>query len=265
MALRNMRVRPHLDDKVLTAWNGLMISAFAKGAQVLGDERYLNGAKKSAAFIQATMWSPDRKILLRRWRAGDAAIDGFLDDYAFFALALLDLYETNFDPDNLTLAATLAERIIELFGDPNGGFFSTAVGDPSLVMRLKEDYDGAEPSGNSMAATLMLRLAAMTGREEFNQAARATFDALADRLNKQTAAVPQLLCAWMMASSPDRQVEFGGADPSALIKAVHVKFTPFVAKLRGKDVDGPAVARVCEHFVCKLPTSDPASLAAQVE
>ena len=265
MALRNMRVRPHLDDKVLTAWNGLMISAFAKGAQVLGDERYLQAAKKSAAFIQATMWSPDRKILLRRWRAGDAAIDGFLDDYAFFALALLDLYETTFDNADLELAATLAERIIELFGDANGGFYSTAEGDPSLVMRLKEDYDGAEPSGNSMAATLMLRLAAMTGRENFNQAGHATLDALAERLNKQTAAVPQLLCAWMMAQIPAKQVEFGGADPMDLIKTVHARFTPFLAKLRGEDRQGPAVARVCESFVCKLPTSDPASLAAQVE
>jgi len=265
MALRNMRVRPHLDDKVLTAWNGLMISAFTKGAQVLGDDRYLKAAQRAARFVRSAMWSAERRVLLRRWRAGDAGIDGFLDDYAFFALGLLDLYETSFDDSDLKFAVTLAQRMIELFGDPAGGFFSTAEGDPSLVMRLKEDYDGAEPSGNSMAATLMLRLAAMTGRQEFGVAGRATLDALAERLNKQTAAVPQLLCAWMMAAGTDRQVEFGGADPAELIKAVHAKFTPFVVKLRGKDVDGPALARVCEHFVCKLPVSDPATLAAQVE
>lgn len=266
LGYRNMRVRPHLDDKVLTSWNGLMISAFAKGAQVLGDPAYLDAARRAANFLRNTQWDAERGILRRRWRAGQGAIDGFLDDYAFFILGLLDLYETAFAAEDLALAVTLAERMIALFGDPeNGAFFSTAEGDPSLVMRLKEDYDGAEPSGNSMAAMALLRLEAMTGRAEFGEAARRTIAAFHNRMETQTAAVPQMLCAYMFSQRKPRQIQFAGADPAALVSVAHARFAPFQVLLRAAQTEGEAEAQICEDFVCRLPVRDAETLASQVE
>ncbi len=262
---RGMRVRPHLDDKVLTAWNGLMISAFAKGAQALGEARYLEAARRAAEFMRETMWVAGRRVLLRRWRGGEAAIDGFLDDYAFLAVGLLDLHETGFAAEDLEFAVTLAERMCELFEDREGGaFYSTAEGDPSLVMRLKEDYDGAEPSGNSMAALALLRLAAMTGREDFRAAGLRTIGAFHNRLATQTAAVPQMVCAYLFAQRTPRQVKFLGADPAALVRVAHGKFAPFQVLLRGA-AEGPAEAQICEDFVCRIPVRDPGELASQVE
>ncbi|MFN0107106.1 MAG: thioredoxin domain-containing protein [Bryobacteraceae bacterium] len=264
MSYRGMRVRPHLDDKVLTSWNGLMISAFAKGAQVLGEPRYLAAARRAAGFIRRTMWNGGS--LLRRWRAGAGAIDGFLDDYAFFIVGLLDLYETDFLEEDLNLAIALAERMCALFEDKDSGaFYSTAEGDASLVMRLKEDYDGAEPSGNSIAALALLRLAAMTGRDAFQTAANGTIAAFHGRLSTQTAAVPQMLCALLFSQRKPRQIQFAGADPAELLKIVHAKFSPFQVLLRSQAREGPAEAQICEDFVCRIPIRDPAALATQVE
>ena len=151
-AVRSKRVRPHLDDKILTAWNGLMISAFAKGGAILSEPRYAAAAERAADFILSRMYDAKTGVLLRRYRQQDAAIPGFLDDYAFFTQALLDLYETQFDLRHFETAVKLTEKQIELFEDrEHGGFFSTAAGDATLVMRMKDDYDGAEPSGNSVA------------------------------------------------------------------------------------------------------------------
>ncbi len=264
LGYRVARVRPHLDDKVLTSWNGLMISAFAKGAQVLGEPRYLAAARRAAAFVRSAMW--DGRVLRRRWREGDAAIDGFLDDYAFFVLALLDLYETEFRASDLAFAVTLAERMCALFEDAeNGAFYSTAEGDASLVMRLKEDYDGAEPSGNSMAALALLRLGAMTGRAEFTRSGERTIAAFHSRLTGQTAAVPQMLCAYLFSQRKPRQIQFAGKDVGALVRIVHGKFAPFQVLLRAAETEGPAEAQICEDFVCRLPVRDPEVLAAQVE
>ncbi len=165
LAARRKRARPHLDDKVLTAWNGLMISAFAKGGAVLSEPRYSAAATRAAEFTLSRMYDAKSGVLLRRYRQGDAAIPGFLDDYALFTQALLDLYETEFDIRYLQTAVKLATKQSELFEDKeHGGFFSTAAGDASLLMRMKDDYDGAEPSGNSVAALNLLRLAQMTDR-----------------------------------------------------------------------------------------------------
>jgi len=266
LQFRNVRVRPHLDDKVLTSWNGLMISAFAKGAQVLQEPRYLHAARRAADFIKEAMWSPETGILQRSWRAGDGRINGFLDDYAFFILALIDLYETTFYQPDLDLAGTLANRLITLFEDTeNGAFYSTAEGDTSLVMRLKEDYDGAEPSGNSMAAMALLRLAAITGNENFANAANKTIAAFHSRLTSQTAAVPQMLCAYLFAKDKPRQIQFAGADPAEFIKIAHSKFSPFQVLIRSNQQDGPAEAQICEDFVCRLPIRDPKALLTQVE
>src|SRR5262249_9172950 len=138
LAERSKRVRPHLDDKILTAWNGLMISAFAKGGAILNEPRYTAAARRAADFILAKLYDRKSGVLLRRYRDGEAAIPGFLDDYAFFTQGLLDLYEAAFHFADFETALKLTGKQIELFEDKdNGGFFSTAAGDASLVMRMK--------------------------------------------------------------------------------------------------------------------------------
>jgi hypothetical protein len=279
MALRDTRVRPHLDDKVLTAWNGLMISAFAKAAQVLGDARYLAAAQRAAAFIETQMYRYG--MVLRRYRDGEAAIEGFLDDYAFFVQALLDLYEADFRFERLDLAVRLTESMLARFQDhAQGAFFSSAEGDASLVLRLKDDYDGAEPSGNSVAALNLLRLARITGREDFQQAADATFRFFAGRMNNGAIAIPQMLAAYLYSTSTPKHIVISGPEPETLLAEVRKRFLPETivlvldtdetrarfARWNGAlagmtPVDGKTAAYVCENFTCQLPLTTPGELA----
>ncbi len=193
---RSTRIRPHLDDKILTSWNGLMIGAFALGGAVLNEPRYAEAARRAAEFILANMYYPATGVLLRRYRQGEAAIPGFLDDYASFVQALLTLYETQFDLRHLELAIRLAEKQAELFEDrERGGFYSSPEGDASLVLRMKEDYDGAEPSGNSLALMNLLRLSLITNRDDFRLSAARTLAAFAPRLSAGPVTLPQMLAA----------------------------------------------------------------------
>ena len=265
---RATRIRPHLDDKVLTAWNGLMISAFAKGGFILNEPRYLHAAKRSADFILRDLWKDG--VLLRRWRQGEAAIPGFLDDYAFFAQGLLDLYEASFETKYLNAANELTAKMRDLFEDrQSGAFYSTAEGDPSLVMRIKEDYDGAEPSGNSVATLNLLRLAYMFGNEEYGKSAERTLHAFASKMAAQPTAMPQMLVALMRYITPPQQIVLAGDEPGAFIEYLRRRFLPNYALLRAGDVpaaanmtavDGQPAAYVCENFTCKLPAVNPADL-----
>ncbi len=274
LAERNKRVRPHLDDKILTAWNGLMISAFAKGAQVLGDERYLSAARRGADFILAEMFNGT--TLLRRFRDGEAGIAGFLDDYAFFAQALLDLYEASFEFQYLKAARTLTDRMIELFVDlEDGGFFSSAAGDESLVIRMKEDYDGAEPSGNSIAALNLLRMAHLTGSERYGELASKTLDAFGSRVKTTPSGVPQMMVAVMYSLTPPKQIVLAGSadapETRAMLEAIRARFLPWHALLlvdgdeirslnpalhEMKPAGGKTAAYVCENFTCQLPVTN---------
>jgi uncharacterized protein len=279
---RSKRVRPHLDDKVLTAWNGLMISAFAKGAQILGEPLYAEAARRATGFLLRHMYDPERVQLLRRFREGEAAIAGFLDDYAFFVQALLDLYETDFETYHLELAAQLANKMRERFEDLDaGGFFSTADGDSNLILRMKDDYDGAEPSGNSMAALGLLRLAHITGREDFRMSAERTLAAFSGRLASIGAAVPQLLVAVMYSLAAPRQVVLAGPkeDVARMLQVVRSRFLPDTTVIvidddsraalsryapvlaEMKPVNGCVTAYVCENFACQLPTTGVDKLA----
>ncbi|MFN7925332.1 MAG: thioredoxin domain-containing protein [Bryobacteraceae bacterium] len=269
MEARARRVRPHLDDKILTAWNGLMISAFALGAQVLGDRRLEDAARRAADFLFARMRRGD--VLLRRFRDGDAAIPGFLDDYAFYANALVDLYETVFEPRYLHLAAELAAEMCTRFEDrERGGFFSAAAGDASVVLQLKDDYDGAEPSGNSMAVMVLVRLAAMLGRDDFKASAERALGAFGSRLRLAPHSLPQMLVAYMQNGSKPKQIILAG-DPGAddmqrMLAEVRRRFLPYKAVMISNPmlpltesmiaVDGKATAYVCENFACQLPTTD---------
>ncbi len=196
LAERSKRPRPHRDDKILTGWNGLMISAFALGARVLGDPRYLAAARGSAAFVLSRLYDTETGDLRRRYREGETAIPAFLDDYAFFTQGLLDLYEASAEAVFLETAVRLTEKQRELFEDrERGGFFSTATRDTSLLLQLKDDHDGAEPSGNSVAALNLLRLAEITGRRDFLDCADRTLRAFAAQLHRAPAALPRMLAA----------------------------------------------------------------------
>jgi uncharacterized protein YyaL (SSP411 family) len=270
---RSERVRPHLDDKVLTAWNGLMISAFALGGAVLDEPRYAHAARRAADFLVERMWDGSR--LLRRYRQGDAAIPGFLDDYALFTQALLDLYETQFDVRDLELAVRLTETQREQFEDPiQGAFFNTAGGQSDLVMRLKEDYDGAEPSGNSVTLLNLLRLAELTGRSDFRDAAERLLAAFAPRLSVAPVALPYMLAACEFRLGDPRQIVLAGDDLQPLARALHsrylpnkvvhgltsddarrrlAKWIPAVGEMRA--VNGRAAAYVCRNYTCQLPVT----------
>ena len=288
-AARAARPRPHLDDKILTGWNALMISAFAKGAQILNEHRYADAANRAASFIYKYMFQPGQGTLLRRFREGDAAIPAFLDDYAYLANALVDLYETTFALHHLETAVRLAEKMIELFEDrENGAFYSTAEGDDSLVMRMKEDYDGAEPSGNSMAALALLRLAELSGRDDFRRSAGRALEAFAQRMNAAPIGVPQMLVAYMWSRAPRKQIILAGdrtAEPMrAMMREIHQRFLPgrvlmlldspasrrfFSAHHAAVESmaapNGQPTAYICENFACQLPATDPATVAQLLE
>ncbi len=271
LAVRSKRPRPLRDDKILASWNGLMISAFAKGAQVLNEPVYAQAARSAADFLKATLWDPDRRILRRRFREGEAAVDGFLDDYAFCGLALLDLYETTFGAADFQWAVELTERAMALFQDEKeGGFFATAsTGD--LVLRLKDDYDGAEPSGNSAMALLLARLSRMTGREDFRVAAERTLQAFALRMEEGAAGVPQMLVALQFLEAPPREIVLAGAvagpqavgaEDDPLLVVIRKRFLPQAIVMRAEEtgrtltaIDGKPSAYVCENFACKLPVT----------
>ncbi len=274
--VRSTRPRPHLDDKILTSWNGLVISAFSKGAQILDEPRYADAAHGAASFIRRKLWDQSRAVLLRRYRDGEAAIDGFLDDYAFLINGLLDLYETNFDREDLTWAARLADRAIELFEDPEkGGFFSTAAGGAELVLRLKDDYDGAEPSGNSILALALLRLARMTDREHFRLAADRTLKAFGSRLQTAASGMPQMLVAHAFALARPREIVLAGPRDGAvlisMLRSIRRRFAPNTVVLMAADSThsmpafaGRPTAYVCENYSCQLPTTDLAELEKQL-
>ncbi len=278
LKVRSARVRPHLDDKILTSWNALMISAFAKAAQALDEPRYLDAASRAMEFILSSMYDDRTGLLLRRYRDGEAAISGFLDDYAFLIAALLDLYETDFDPQRIELAIKLARKMLELFEDPaNGAFFTTAAGDPSLVVRMKDDYDGAEPSGNSIALLDLERLAHLTDRAEYRQAAERTLRALSPKMAAQSVAVPQMLVAFDYSLAVRREIVIAG-DPRQARPFLHElrsRFLPHTVVLLVDSEDTrrkleqifPAVADmrerhgkpavyVCQGYVCQLPTNE---------
>src|SRR5262249_54265936 len=154
---------------------------------------------KAAQFVLRHLYNPETGRLRRRYRDGEPAIDGFLDDYAFFIQGLVDLFEASAEPYYFLVAEQLCSSMIELFEDTkHGGFYSTSGDDPSLVMRLKDDYDGAEPSGNSYAIQVLLKLAHLTGREDFHRAANRALEAFSSKLADQGPAVPQMLAAWIV-------------------------------------------------------------------
>ena len=285
-AVRAQRPRPHLDDKIITAWNGLMISAFARAAQLLNDPVYLEAAIRAATFLSTELYDSSRKVLFRNYREGRSAVEGFADDYAFFIQGLLDLYEASFDAGWLRFAIELQEIQDRLFFDnERGGYFSGTGNDPSILLRLKEDNDSAEPAASSVAALNLLRLAQIRNDAGSYECAEKTIDAFAPQIAHFASAMPQMLVALDLTLSEPRQIVIAGARDSAdtrtLVAEVHRHFVPNkvllladgsdgqryleekMEALRGmQPVDGKAAAYVCENFTCKAPVTDPKALGA---
>jgi uncharacterized protein YyaL (SSP411 family) len=274
---RSRRIEPFKDDKILASWNGLMISAMARGTQVTGEPRYAEAAGRAVRFILDRMRTPEG-VLLHSWRRGEGRVEGFLDDYATLIVGLIDLYETTFDPTLLAEAATLADRMLERFQDTEAaGFFTTDASDTRLPVRVKDFYDGATPSGNASATHGLLRLGWLLGREDYGQAAHETMRALADQMQQQPGAHHHLLGAVSMVVNPPKEVaivaQLEAPETRTLLRALWREYLPGrvlalappqgangpslpgeIALLRGKvALDGPTTIYVCRDYVCKKP------------
>jgi uncharacterized protein YyaL (SSP411 family) len=282
LARRAERVHPATDDKVLAAWNGLAISALAEAGRAFGEPRYVEAAAAAADFV-LTHLRDGHGRLLRSWREGRPGRPGFLDDHALLAEGLLALYETAFDERFFVEARRLADEMLRLFRDTDGGgFFQTGVDAEALVVRPKELFDNAVPSGNSAAASVLLRLALLTGEPEYERAGTSALRAVRDLLPKAPSAFGRALSALDLYLASGREVAIVG-DPGAeetrrLIHEVHRRFLPnavlavgapgrasAVPLLEGRgQVGGRATAYVCEGFVCRRPVVEPEELAAQL-
>ena len=279
-AARARRVWPATDDKLLTDWTSLAISAFALAARILDEPRYERAAREAADRILRVCLRDGE--LLHRERGGHADIPGFASDYSYGIEALLDLYEATFEPRYFAEAVRLEKIFDERFRDPRGGYFLAAEGHDGLIVRPKESYDGATPSSNSVAAMNLLRLSVFTGDESYRRKADAIFGALAEDLERAAPAFPRLLCALDFRSAAAHEVvlagEPGSEDFEALRRAVfasplmnrvlaHVASGAEIPELipltRSRtERDGRAAAYVCENFSCQAPVTDPAALSA---
>jgi uncharacterized protein len=275
-AARALRVRPQRDDKVLASWNGLMLGAMARAGAVLGEETYRATAEKNLAFLKARLWDAGTKTLYHRWRDGERDSVQLLEGYAMLLAGVIELYEATLEAAHLGFALALAETMLARFYDPeNGGFWQSTVAAKDLILRVKEDYDGAEPSGNSVAILALLKLGRITDRKEFTQAAEKSLRLFAQRLQQVPQAVPCMLQAfdfWL--DEPSRAVIVGDpASPKtrALLRAVHSVYQPNKVLLANAGPVEPfartlparpePVVYVCSGTACQPPTNDTARIA----
>jgi len=282
---RAHRPEPRRDEKLLTAWNGLAISALARAAQVFDAPEYEKAAVAAATFVRSNLYDSKQGSLKRRYVGGEAGIDGFLDDYAYLIQGLLDLYETSFDVKWLSWAVELQKTQDELFWDnQHAAYFASAGNDSTVLFRVRDDYDAAEPSANSVSGMNLVRLWQMTDRAEWKQKADKTFAAFSTLAQSSPEILPQLMAALDFSLSKPKQIIIAGRpnapDTRALLRLVHERYIPnkfliladggagqrqistwlrFVGSIRQKD--GKATAYICENYVCKLPTNDPQVVA----
>jgi uncharacterized protein YyaL (SSP411 family) len=272
LSARAKRVRPHRDDKVLASWNGLMLGALARASAVLGDEKYGTAAQGNMKFIREKLWNEKSKTLFHRWRDGERDNVQLLESYAFMLDGVIQLYEATLDPNHLDFAVELAEAMITKFYDPaNGGFWQSPADMGDLILRIKDDYDGAEPSGNSVAVLALLKLSLITGRGDFRQSAEATLQWSAGRLQQQPAALAFMLHAldfWL--DEPRRAVISGDLNSPTfqhLLHATHSVYQPNKIVLsntgavepfaKGLPANKEATVYICTGNACQAPTSEP--------
>ncbi len=270
IAARRHRVRPHLDDKVLASWNGLMLGALARASVVLGETAYREAAERNLAFLKAVLWDAASTTLYHRWRDGERDSVQLLDAYASVLSGTLELYQATLKPEYLEFSVTLGESLLKNFYDAEaGGFWQSRSDD--LILRVKEDYDGAEPSGNSVAILALLKLSALTGRQTFRDAAEKSLRLFGDRMQQIPQAVPYLLAALDYALKEPRRIVIAGAvngpEGRELLRAAHAVFQPhkvimgttgpveeFVRTLAAPE--GKPTVYLCTGNACQPPTQD---------
>ncbi len=277
---RVTRIHPHKDDKILTDWNGLMIAALSKGSRVLDKPAYAQAASKAADFILGTLRTSDGR-LVHRYRDGEAGLPAHVDDYAFFIWGLLELYEATFDVGYLKTAMDLNTDFLKRFWDPHlGGFYFTADDSEQLLVRKKEIYDGATPSGNSVAALNLLRLGRIAAAPDLEEKADRIGRAFSGTVKQFPSAYTQLMAAMEFALGLSQEVVISGnldaADTQVMVKQLRRPFLPHTIVLfrpmehekpeitgiapytdAQTGIDGKAVAYVCRDCNCELPTTDP--------
>jgi uncharacterized protein YyaL (SSP411 family) len=280
---RARRIPPGTDDKLLTDWTALAIPAFALGGRLLQEPRYEQAARQAAERILANCWRGGS--LLHREKKGRADIPGFASDYANMIEALLDLYETTFEPRYVRVSIELQKVLEERFADARGGYYFSAEGHDGLILRPRESFDGATPSSNSVAAMNLLRLASLTGQRRYRDTAEGIFSAFSGDLNGAPTAFPRLLSALDYRADTAREVVLAGSpgqpDFERLREAVFAShhlnrvvahadaslslagISPLVEARESRD--GQALAYVCENASCRKPIADPAELLAALD
>ncbi|MFT5189696.1 MAG: hypothetical protein ACI9DF_002359 [Verrucomicrobiales bacterium] len=278
-AVREKRIHPLKDDKILTDWNGLMIAALARGGIAFGNESYTKEARRAADFVLTKMRG-EKGRLVKRYRAGEAGLEAHLEDYAYLLWGLVELYEASFEPNYLLEAKGLAQTLFAHYWDAdNGGFFMTADDGEKLIVRNKEVYDGAQPSGNSVAALNLLRLSRLTGEVMYEEKAKETIKAFGTELAERPAGFSVMLQAVDFLLADTREIvvvgKAGAEDTKKMLAAIQQRFdphkvvifkpegqvgevlsaiTPYVALHTA--LEGKATAYVCQNFACKLPQTD---------
>jgi hypothetical protein len=281
-AVRAKRIWPGLDDKVLTAWNGLMLAAFAEAGRVLERADYVQIAEENAEFLAGQMRSEDGR-LLRTWKAGSRAkYNAYLEDYAYLADGLLAMYQTTFDPRWFSWVQELVQQMLEHFrDDEGGGFFDTSDDHEALLYRPKDVQDNATPSGNAMAAHVLLKSSLYTGEGSLWDVAQEALNSMAGFMARFPTGFAHWLNAAAFTTGDPREVAVVGslhdADTRELLEALNQGYRPnlIVAAGKGGDtvplladrpqVDGTATAYVCRRFVCKQPVTDAESLLKQLD
>jgi uncharacterized protein len=287
---RVARPHPYLDDKVLTAWNGLMIGAFARAARVTGAygqdaSAYLGAARKAASFLSDRMWDANSRTLLRRYRRGEASIEAYAEDYAYLIFGLLELFQADPDPAWLEWAETLERRQDELFWDEAaGGWFSTTGRDASVLLRMKEDYDGAEPAASSVSVHNLLVLSHLLEEPRWTNRIERTLKYFSTRLEQMGRGVPMMASALSAYLSPSHQVVIvGGREEGDLTRRVGQQYMPFAISLTltpsrqaalasklpfvapMRPVNGLQAAYVCRNFTCHAPVTTVADLDRELQ
>jgi len=288
LAARQKRIHPSKDDKILTDWNGLMIAALAMVSQAFDEPELATAAAKASEFIMERLRDSEGN-LLHRYRQGEKAITGFLDDHAFLIFGLLELYEAGFDVKHLRHALDLAERMLTHFWDKtHGGFFQTADHSETTLTRNKEIHDGAYPSGNSIAAMSLIRLARITGETRFEEKADQIMNTFSLEVSKNPHSYAQLLSALDFMLGPSSEIVIVGnpqkQDTTKMLQTLRSKFIPrkivlfrssaeetpeitHIARFTKdlKEKEGKATAFVCKGYVCKTPTTDASEMLELLE
>jgi hypothetical protein len=281
-AARDQRTWPGRDEKILTSWNGLMLRAFATAAWVFNDDRYAKAARDNARFLREHLW--DGRNLNRSWKDGEAKISGFLEDYAFLADGLLALYGATFETSWLDWATELTDAALTEFYDPaENAFFDTGASNDSLVVRPRDAYDSATPSGTSVICDVLLRLSLLTGNQEYASVATGVLERLATIASEHPTGFSRLLSAIDLAVGPSAEVAVVGGlpdrDGESVFEVLRTQYLPRVviaatAQAGGVDhpellagrtsEDGKSMAYVCVDHACQFPTSDPNVVRSQL-